>query len=416
MFSSVPIVGIGAVQYGKVIKKLRKKFQDELAKASTTAEEVISNIRTVRSFANESLSQDKYARDIDGSYQQGAKMALASGVFVGAVGLFAQSAIGLVLWYGGTLVLSGRLTPGVLTSFLLYTMTVAMAFAFLTSLYGDFMSAVGASKRLFELVDRQPEIPCQGGERIEKFTGHVALQHVGFSYPSRPDNVVLKDISLDLKPGTVTALVGPSGGGKSTIVGLIERFYEPSHGSVTFDGHDLRSLDPSWVRSQIGFVSQEPVLFAGTIRDNIAYGSTDASLEQIQAAAVQANAHDFITEFAEGYDTAVGERGVRLSGGQKQRIAIARALVVNPGLLLLDEATSALDSESEYLVQQAIDRAMKDRTVLVVAHRLSTVRTAQQVAVLKDGLVCELGTHDELIAQQEGLYRQLVRRQLQMDD
>ncbi|XP_033112138.1 ABC transporter B family member 1-like [Anneissia japonica] len=410
LLSVVPIVAIGAVQYGKFVKGISKKFQDALGDASTVAEESISSIRTVRSFTSERKALKLYSKEIEISYGYGKQIALASGIANGIIGIVAQGAITLVLWYGGKLVYNSQISVGILTAFMLYTLNVAMAFAFLSSLYGDFMKAVGASIRVFDLMDRVPEIRNSGGNSLLDFDGSIDFLDVNFTYPSRPETQVLKGVTFGVKPGQMVALVGPSGGGKSTIVSLIERFYEPNSGTIHLGGTDLKTLDPQWFRKQIGMVSQEPVLFACSIKENIAYGK-DADDEEIIEAAKQANAHDFITSFEEGYDTKVGERGVRLSGGQKQRVAIARALILNPSVLLLDEATSALDAESEFLVQEAIDRAMQNRTVLVIAHRLSTVRNASQVVVIKDGAVAEMGTHDELLVK-GGVYKDLVLRQL----
>ncbi|PFX28535.1 ABC transporter B family member 1-like [Stylophora pistillata] len=410
LISVVPIVGIGAQQYGSYVQGLRKKFQDELAAASATAEESIGNIRTVRSFSQERKAMGNYGTDINKSYKVGAKLALFSGLFQGVIGIIGQGAVVLVLWYGGNLVNHGELNVGILTAFMLYTLNVAMAFAFLSSLYGDFMQAVGASVRMFQLMDRLPAINAEGGQKLHSVNQTIQFQEVCFAYPSRPDTDVLKGMSFELRPGQTVALVGPSGGGKSTVISLIERFYDPKSGIITIGGTNLGELDLFWMRRKIALVSQEPVLFATTIAGNIAYGC-DATQEEIEEVAVQANAHAFITEFEEGYQTQVGERGVKLSGGQKQRVAIARALLMNPDILLLDEATSALDAESEHFVKEAIDRAMKNRTVLVIAHRLSTVRNADQVLVIDKGQIVERGTHKDLLAS-EGVYKKLVLRQL----
>ncbi|RMX48535.1 hypothetical protein pdam_00021589 [Pocillopora damicornis] len=410
LISVVPIVGIGAQQYGSYVQRLRKKFQDELAAASATAEESIGNIRTVRSFSQERKAMGNYGTDVDKSYKVGAKLALFSGLFQGVIGIIGQGAVVLVLWYGGNLVNHGELNVGILTAFMLYTLNVAMAFAFLSSLYGDFMQAVGASVRMFQLMDRLPAINVDGGQKLHSVNQTIQFQEVCFAYPSRPDTDVLKAMSFELRPGQTVALVGPSGGGKSTVISLIERFYDPKSGIITIGGTNLGELDLFWMRRKIALVSQEPVLFATTIAGNIAYGR-DATLEEIEEVARQANAHAFITAFEEGYQTQVGERGVKLSGGQKQRVAIARALLMNPDILLLDEATSALDAESEHFVKEAIDRAMKNRTVLVIAHRLSTVRNADQVLVIDKGQIVERGTHKDLLAS-EGVYKKLVLRQL----
>lgn len=413
MMSVVPLIVIGAVFYGRKLRDMRKDFQDKLAKSNATAEEAIGNMRTVRSFSHEEATQLEYGNEVDQSYLVGRSISMAYGIFGGIVTTIAQFGIVLVLWYGAYLVINSEgLDTGTLISFLLYTLTLAISFGFMSSLFGEFMQAIGAAERIFELIDRQPTIPVRGGETLEKVEGRIVLHDVTFTYPARPETPVLKGVGMELTPGKIVALVGHSGSGKSTIVSLIERFYEVDSGSVTLDGADIRKLDPVWLRRQIGFVSQEPVLFASSIRDNIIFGAPGSfSEEEIIGAAKMANAHEFIIGFEKGYDTLVGERGVRLSGGQKQRIAIARALILNPKVLLLDEATSALDAESEYQVQEAIDRAMVNRTVLVIAHRLSTVKNAAQVLVVDKGLIVERGTHDELLAK-GGIYEKLVQRQL----
>ncbi|KYQ93299.1 ABC transporter B family protein [Tieghemostelium lacteum] len=413
MLGIVPVLAIGTVFYGKKIKALGKEFQDELAKSSTTGEEVISNIRTVKAFSKEGKFIEVYGRDIHGSYLIGKTLAYLNGIFSGVVSLVAQLAITLIIYVGAKQVLSGQLETGNLMSFLLYTLTVAMSLAFLSSLFTDFMKAIGSSDRIFEIFDRIPAINTEGGIKLDESNveGQIELANVDFTYPTR-SQAVLEGINLTLHKGTVTALVGKSGGGKSTIVSLIERFYDPNTGVITLDGVNIKTLDPIWYRSILGFVSQEPLLFAGTIKENICFGKENASMEEIRDAAEKANALSFIETFDAKFDTVVGERGVRLSGGQKQRIAIARALLLNPKVLLLDEATSALDSESEHLVKEAIDRLMVDRTVLVIAHRLSTVINANVVVVIDKGRIAESGTHQELIQNEQGIYRNLVKRQL----
>lgn len=318
------------------------------------------------------------------------------------------------MWYGAYLIMDPDydFTLGELTSFLMYTLITAMAFAGCSVLWGDFMKAVGASERVFELIEREPKIKPEGGTIIPSLSGSVCFRNVGFTYPSRPDVVVLRDIDLQLDPGKIVALVGPSGGGKSTIINLLEKFYLPTKGSIFIDGQDLKTIDPVWLHQQIGIVSQGPCLFSTTIRSNIAYGRQDATLEEIIEAAKVANAHDFISKFPDGYETVVGERGVMLSGGQKQRIAIARSILKDPKILLLDEATSDLDAESEFLVQEALDRIMRGRTTLVVAHRLSTVRNANLILVISEGQIAEQGNHNTLM-QRDGVYAQLVSHQLQ---
>eukprot|EP01133_Synstelium_polycarpum_P007928 gene7928-9315_t len=413
MLGTIPVLIVGTIFYGKKVKLLGKRFQNELAKSSSTGEEVISNIRTVKAFSKEEKFVNIYAKDIHKSYLIGKTLALVSGVFSGVVSLIAQLAIILIVYIGAKQVLQGQITTGQLTGFLLYTLTLAMSLGFVSSLLTDFMKAVGASDRIFELMDRVPAIPIDGGIKLDhEPNGEIELHNLDFTYAARPNSQVLNGINIKLTRGTITALVGPSGGGKSTIVSLIERFYDPNNGHITFDGVDIRTLDPRWYRSLLGFVSQEPLLFSGTIRENISFGVDDASMADVIDAAEKANAHSFISQFEAGYDTVVGERGVRLSGGQKQRVAIARALLLNPVVLLLDEATSALDAESEYLVKEAIDRLMHNRTVLVIAHRLSTVVNANSVLVISGGTIQQSGTHQQLIQDEDGIYYNLVKRQL----
>jgi len=289
-------------------------------------------------------------------------------------------------------------------------------------MYGDFMKAIGASERVFALIERIPQVRAEGGESLKQTVGEIQFDQVYFSYPSRPETLVIKNLNLHLVPGKVVALVGPSGGGKTTIVNLAELLYYPKQGTITFDGVNIQDLDPHFLHKQIGMVSQEPSLFACTVAENISYGTDDSDFESTQEkekriveVATMANAHDFIMDFPEQYNTMVGERGIRLSGGQKQRVAIARALLRRPKVLLLDETTSALDAESEYLVKEAIDLLLKSsegRTVLVIAHRLSTVKSADEVLVIDQGTVVERGTHEELIIK-DGIYKKLVNRQLQ---
>eukprot|EP00127_Corallochytrium_limacisporum_P001879 Clim_evm34s88 gene=Clim_evmTU34s88 len=415
MLSVVPLVSIGSVSYGKFLRRQRKAFQDHLAEASAKAEETVSNVRTVRTFGAEMRECGMYAHEIDNSYARGARLALASGAFPGILGFTGQGAIALVLWYGGTLVVSGELSAGTLTSFVLYTLSMAMNIAFLSSLYGDFMTALGSSARIFEILD-MPVGSEQVSEGIRssmvRVEGHISFQDVRFRYPSRQSEA-LKGLSFNIKPYTTNALVGASGAGKSTIFALLERFYRIDDGSITIDGSSIYDYDPTSLRQSFGMVLQEPALFGGTIRENIAYSIPDATEDDIVRVAKAANIHDTILTFDDKYDTVVGERGIRLSGGQKQRVAIARALLKDPPVLLLDEATSALDTESEALVQAAIDNMVKDRTVIVIAHRLSTVQNADQVIVIDGGKAVEVGRHAELLEHPDGFYRRLVQRQLE---
>ena len=410
MLGIVPVVALGAMAFARSVRRLSKKTQDALAAANTVAEEALSNIRTVRSFAREDRERERYAARINESFDLGRLLARTYGVFQGGLGFAGSFAIAVVLWYGGTLVLAGTVTVGTLTSFMLYTLYLAFALASLTQLYGDFNRAIGASGRVFELLDRRAEIETSSGATPTTIRGEVVFHGVSFAYPTRTQSQVLSGVDLSLEPGRVLALVGRSGSGKSTVAQLMARFYDPLSGTITLDGADLKSLSPAWLRTHIGTVAQEPVLFATSIADNIRYGNLSATQTEVETAARAANAHEFIAQFAEGYETLVGERGVRLSGGQKQRVAIARALLKNPRVLILDEATSALDGESEHLVQEALERLMKGRTVLVIAHRLSTVRGADEVVVLENGRIVERGRH-EALAQQNGAYRRLIEHQ-----
>jgi ATP-binding cassette subfamily B protein len=410
MLAIVPAVAVGAVTYGRKVRGLSKQTQDALAAANEVAEESLSGIRTVRSFAAERHEVERYRSATERAYDIARNRIKQSSFFLAGASSAGYLSSAVVLWYGVRLVQANKMTVGGLTSFLIYSLMVAFALGALADLWADFMRASGAAERVFELIDRLPSIPSTGGERLASVQGRIEFQEVRFAYPTRPDVPVLQGIDLKLEPGEVVAIVGPSGAGKSTIAGLLARMYDPQGGRLLLDGQELRSLDPEWLRQRIGTVAQEPMLFASSIADNIRYGRMDATDAQVEAAARAANAHEFISRFPEGYRTLVGERGVQLSGGQKQRIAIARAVLKDPRLLVLDEATSALDAESEHLVQEALERLMKGRTTLIIAHRLSTVIGADRVVVLEGGRVVQSGDHSTLMGQ-EGLYRRLVERQ-----
>ncbi|XP_066091109.1 ATP-binding cassette sub-family B member 10, mitochondrial [Saccopteryx bilineata] len=416
VLSVVPLISILAVIYGRYLRKLTKVTQNSLAQATQLAEERIGNIRTVRSFGKEMAEMEKYTSKVDSVMQLARKEAFARAGFFGATGLSGNLIVLSVLYKGGQLMGGAQMSVGELSSFLMYAFWVGVSIGGLSSFYSELMKGLGAGGRLWELLERKPELPFNDGLILNEknFQGALEFKNVHFTYPARPEVSIFQDFSLSIPSGSITALVGPSGSGKSTVVSLLLRFYDPISGTISLDGRDIRQLNPLWLRSNIGTVSQEPILFSCSIAENIAYGADDPSLvtvEQVQKVADAANAAAFIRNFPQGYNTVVGEKGVLLSGGQKQRIAIARALLKNPKILLLDEATSALDAENEYLVQEALDRLTEGRTVLIIAHRLSTIKNANMVAVLDQGKIIECGKHEELLSKPDGIYRKLMNKQ-----
>jgi ATP-binding cassette subfamily B protein len=406
----VPAIAVGAVVYGRKVRALSRSVQDAIAAGQAMAEESIAGIRTVRAFAGEAAEAERYQGAIGRALALARRRIRASALFMAVTSFAGYASAALVFWYGGSLVQRGEISAGQLTSFLVYTLLVGFSLGALADLWADFLRALGAAERVFELLDRTPVGPPAGTRTLEPLAGALELDAVDFRYPGRPDDRVLTGLSLAVAPGEVVALVGPSGAGKSTIAALVLRLYDPEAGALRLDGVDLRELEPTWLRRRIGLVAQEPLLFSASVADNIRYGRPDATRAEIEAAARTANADGFVRRFPDGYDTMVGERGVQLSGGQKQRVAIARAVLVDPRILVLDEATSALDAESEHLVKEALDRLMEGRTTLIIAHRLSTVRDADRVVVLDAGRVVEAGPHAELIAR-DGAYSKLVERQ-----
>ncbi len=418
MLLVVPVVMFGARIFGRKLRALSTEFQDRIAEANASAEEAITSVRVVKSFTAEGLESERYGTLINASYRIALKRAAFRAAFFSGIIFAMFSAVSVVLYVGGRLVTSGGLTPGQLVQFLLYTLFVAGAVGSLTGLYSQFQEALGASKRIFELLEEKSDLSAPALPRpLNKVRGLVRFENVSFRYGAETDaadtrgkRAVLHHIALTAQPGEITALVGPSGAGKSTLVSLIPRFYDPTAGRITLDGVDLHELDELALRAHIGIVPQETQLFSGTVRDNIRYGRPGATDAEVESAAQAANAHGFISAFPDGYETVVGERGIKLSGGQRQRVAIARALLKDPRILILDEATSSLDSESESLVQEALDTLMAGRTVFVIAHRLSTIRSADQIIVLDDGRTVQQGTHEQLMAQ-GGVYAELYRKQ-----
>lgn len=411
MLLVVPPVAGFAILYGRYVKTLSRQTQTALSEITKVAEERIGNIRTVQAFAKEPTEANRYSLRVQDVYSLAKKEALASGVFFGGAGLSGNMAILAVLWYGGHLVMENAITVGDLASFMLYTAYVGSSLGGLTSFYSEIMKGIGASSRLFELLDRKPMIAIESGLANFDVQKSIRFENIDFTYPARPHSPIFSNMSLTVNPGTVIAVVGPSGSGKSTIGSLLLRYYDPNGGTIHIGDHNIKDINTRWWREQVGLVSQEPVLFAGTIADNIAYGVENATLEQVKEAAVKANCASFIERFHDGYQTFVGERGISLSGGQKQRIAIARALLKNPAVLILDEATSALDAESEALVQDALNHLMKGRTVFTIAHRISTIRSADLVACLDGGRIAELGTYDDLLSRENGVFKRLMEHQ-----
>ena len=412
MLVVLPVVLVVAIGYGRKVRRLSRRVQDAVADSTSIAEESISGIRTVRSFGREPREKERYGDYVEHSFDLAKTRALLGGLFSGGVSFLAYATIAVIIWYGGSMVLDEVMSAGELTAYLLYVLFVAFSLGVLSGLWTDFAKAVGAAERVFGLIDasEQSASPAPDSDR-DITTGSVTFDDVDFSYPTRPDLPVLSDVTFRIDPGEQVALVGPSGSGKTTIANLLSRFYPTTDGTIQIDGVDIDALPEPVLRRTVGMVAQEPMLFTGSVADNVRIGRNDATDDEIIAALESANAWDFVRGFTDGLDTLVGERGVRLSGGQKQRVAIARAIVKDPDVLILDEATSALDVESETLVQEALDRLMTARTTLVIAHRLSTVAGADRVLVVDEGRIIERGRHGELL-DDGGHYARMVEMQL----
>ncbi|WP_026728685.1 ABC transporter ATP-binding protein [Flavobacterium denitrificans] len=414
MLAIVPVVAVAAVIFGRFIRKYGKKTQDKVAESQVIVEETLQGISNVKAFANEWYEIQRYKNKIKEIVKIAIKGGQYRGYFASFIILCLFGCVVAVVWYGITLTIRGEVEGvGDLISFVLYTTFIGASFGGIAEMYAQIQKAVGATERVFELLEETPEEINANphASTIEKIKGNVSFKNVAFHYPSRKEVQVLKDVNFEAEFGQKIAIVGPSGAGKSTISSLLLRFYDITSGEILVDGKNIHDYDLENLRGNMSIVPQDVILFGGTIRENIAYGKPDASDEEIIAAAKQANAFNFIEGFPEKFETLVGERGVKLSGGQRQRIAIARALLKNPSVLILDEATSSLDSESEKLVQEALEVLMEGRTSIIIAHRLSTIRNADKILVLDNGKISEEGTHQELINLENGIYKNLSNLQ-----
>ncbi len=422
MLAIVPVVAIVAVFFGRYIRGFSKKVQDKIAESNVIVEETMQGIANVKSFANEFFEILRYTKNINEIKKLAMTGGKARGAFFSFIIFCLFGAIILLIWFAVKLESEGQLSHGDMIQFMLYTVFVGASIGGIAEQYAQIQKAIGATERVMEILDEKSEtitLPATTEFSVVPFTrveGNVIFKNVAFTYPSRKEIEVLKNISFEVNKGETIAFVGPSGSGKSTITSLILRFYEPDSGTILVDGKSSESYSLTELRNNMAIVPQDVLLFGGTIKENIAYGKPDASFEEIEEAARKANAHEFISGFPEAYETIVGERGIKLSGGQRQRVAIARAVLKNPAILILDEATSSLDSESERLVQEALDKLMVGRTSFVIAHRLSTIRNADKIIVIDKGQVVEMGTHAQLIEKNGGLYKNLSKLQFEYEN
>ncbi|GAB3757739.1 ABC transporter ATP-binding protein [Spirosoma pomorum] len=417
MLGTFPVIIVAAIVFGKFIRTLSKQAQDQLASANVIVEETLQSVNIVKAFTNERLEINRYGSALQRVVATALRAATFRGIFVSFVIFALFGGIIGVVWYGGSLVLDNQMPFADLLTFLVYTMFIGGSVAGMGDLYAQLQKTVGASERILEILGEDSEvIPAEESPLFVPVHGHVSFNDVAFSYPTRIDVPVLKGISLDVAAGHKIALVGQSGAGKSTIVQLLMRYYALSGGSITIDGRDLTSFNITDLRKNIAVVPQEVMLFGGTIMENIKYGKANATDAEVREASRKANALAFIESFPEGFETVVGERGVKLSGGQRQRIAIARAILKDPAILVLDEATSSLDAESERLVQEALDELMQNRTTIIIAHRLATIRKVDTIYVIREGQIVETGTHDQLANQEDGVYANLVKLQFEPID
>lgn len=415
MLATIPIFAIVAVIFGRYIKKLSKQAQDKVADANSIVGETLQAIADVKAFTNEFFEIKKYKNAVFDIKTIAIKGGLARGAFSSFIIFCIFGAIVLLVWYAVKLQYAGELDQSQLITFILYTIFVGASIGGLPIQYAQIQKAVGATERVLDIIDEEPE-DLKDLDIKNKIKGNLEFNDVNFAYPSRPDIQVLNQMSFKINQGQSTAFVGTSGAGKTTVAKMLMRFYNPQSGQILYDGIPAENYDLHELRQQIAIVPQEVLLFGGSIKDNIAYGKPNSDFEAIKNAAKQANAHEFIMSFPDGYDTQVGERGIQLSGGQKQRVAIARAVLKDPVILILDEATSSLDSQSELLVKDALEKLMKNRTSVIIAHRLSTIKKADQILVLENGEITSKGTHDELLQNELGLYHNLIHTQIQMQN
>jgi ATP-binding cassette, subfamily B, bacterial MsbA len=404
-----PALVIVAMVFARPLRRLSTQVQDAIAASTTTAEEALSGIRVVKSFGRERWERHRYDQELRGVVGTATRLVTARGLFAAMMTVLGFGTLIVILWYTGRLVIEGSLTLGSLTAFLLYGITIGTSLSSIAGIYGQFQEGAGAVARVFEIIDERPTIrEVPGAPDLHPVAGHLTFERVSFGYGA--EQAVLRDIDLEIAPGEVLAVVGPSGAGKTSLCNLVPRLWDVTEGRLLVDGHDVREVGLHSLRASISLVPQEATVFGGSVAENIRYGRLEATHEEMVAAARAANAHDFIEALPDGYDTVLGDRGTRLSGGQRQRVAIARAILKDAPILILDEATSSLDNESERLVQEALARLMVGRTTIVVAHRLSTIRRADRIAVLDDGWLLELGSHEELLGL-DGLYAHLWRLQ-----
>jgi ABC-type multidrug transport system fused ATPase/permease subunit len=416
MLAIVPVVAVAAVIFGRFIRKTSKEVQEKIAQSNTVIEETLQGISNVKAFANEFFENARYKKSTEEIVVHAIKGGTYRGGFASFIIFCLFGSIVAVIWYGVYLASQNQLLIGDLISFILYSAFVGASFGGIAELYAQIQKAIGSVERVFEILDEHPEALdiTSTHANFNRIEGNVRFDEVAFTYPSRKEIQVLKNITLTANKGETVAIVGPSGSGKSTLIGLLLRFYDPEKGTLYIDEKDAKSYSLTELRNNMAIVPQDVLLFGGTIKENIAYGKPNATISEINEAARKANALEFIDTFPEKFETIVGERGIKLSGGQRQRIAIARAVLKDPSILILDEATSSLDSESERVVQEALDKLMVGRTSFVIAHRLSTIRKADKIVVIDKGTVRESGTHEELMQLENGMYRSLSNLQTQL--